>query len=361
MRKTKLRIFVIAASIVLVSACKKSNDTPNPMANYNSGQGIFITHEGDYGQGNSSISFINPSNNTLINNVFTLVNNRPLGDVTQSMTIYNGIGYIVVNNSQKVEVVNIADFRSTATVTTSNGITLKSPRYFLVIDSTKAYISDWVDNNIKVINLSSLGFTKTITTGGGPEQMAMVNGSVYVANNGGLNTNSDSTVTVIDPTTDQVVTSIKVGYAPTAIKVDANNMLWVMCSNYYDYTTNGYAGPGHLVKINPSTNTVVATYAVVGNPERLAINKVGNVLYYEGAGVYKFNITDTAATQTPLAAAPGVSGFYGVGVDPNNGNIYGAYAPTFTSAGQVYEYNSSGGSLANYTVGIGPAGFVFNY
>jgi len=350
----------MAASIVLASACKKSSDTPNAMANYNGGTGIFVNNEGEFMDGNSSISFINHSNNTVTTDVFSLVNGRPLGDVAQSMTIFNGIGYIVVNNSQKVEVVTISDFKSVATITASNSISLKAPRYLLVVDSTKAYISDWNDNNIKVLNLSTLEFTKTITTGTGPELMTIINGNVYVANCGG--DYSDSTLTVINPSTDQVITTFKVGPNPTSVQVDANNMLWVMCVNYY--ATNGYVGPSYLVKVNPATNTVVNSYAVPGNPERLAINKQGNKLYYEGTGkgIFKFNITDTAATQTPFITAPNPAYIvYGVSVDPNNGNIYGAILPSYTTKGIVYRYDSSGNQLNNYEVGFYPDRCLFNY
>ena len=358
----RLKLLIVITGVVTIVACKKSSDSPNPMANYDSGKGIFVNDEGDYGKGNSGISFINNSNNTVITDVFSTANGRPLGDVAQSMTIYNDRGYIVVNNSQKIEVVTISDFKSVSTITASNNISLKAPRYMLVVDSTKAYISDWTDNNIKVLNLSSLSFEKTISTATGPEQMAVVNGSVYVANTGGYG--YDSTITVINASSDQVITQIQVSYVPTSIQVDANNMLWVMCSNYYNTTTSSYNGPGHLVKINPSTNKVVATYAVTGNPERLAVNKEGNKLYYEGTGngIYKFNITDTVASPNPfIPVTNSAYTVYGVTVDPHNDNIYGAILPSYTAAGVMYAYDSTGKQLNTYNVGFFPDRCLFNY
>ena len=71
------------------------------------------------------------------NDVFSTVNNVPLGDVGQSMTTHMGMGYIAVNNSGKVEVINLANMSSEGTITG-----LGSPRYVLVINHTTAYVSD---------------------------------------------------------------------------------------------------------------------------------------------------------------------------------------------------------------------------
>lgn len=351
MKKIKLKMFVIAISIFLVAACKKSSDTPNAMANYNGGVGIFVNNEGDAGHGNGSISFINNVNNTVITDVFSAANGRPLGDEAQSMTIYNGKGYIVLNGSQSIQIVNITNFKSDTTITSSNNISLKSPRYMLVVNDTTAYISDWNDNNIKVLNLSSLIFKTTIPTGVGPEQMVIANGNVYVSNSGGDGT--DSTITVIN--NNQVIATIHVSQNPYAMAVDSKNMLWVMCTNY--------AGGGVLVKIDPSTNKVVKPYPVPGNPGRLAINKEGNSFFYEGTnGIYKFSITDTAASQTPLIPLSNSTNIiYGVTVDPHNDNIYGAVIPGYSSDGTMYEYDSTGKQLNTYGVGICSDKCLFNY
>ena len=64
--------------------------------------GLFITNEGNFQYGNSTLSYYNPENKVVENEVFYRANGMRLGDVAQSMTIHNGKGWIVVNNSHVV-------------------------------------------------------------------------------------------------------------------------------------------------------------------------------------------------------------------------------------------------------------------
>ena len=71
--------------------------------------GTFVLHEGNFQGGNASLSFLNNFTGIMSNGVFTAVNSIPLGDVGQSMTIWDDKGYIVVNNSGKIEVVDLIE------------------------------------------------------------------------------------------------------------------------------------------------------------------------------------------------------------------------------------------------------------
>jgi hypothetical protein len=356
MKKYTIRLLPLLVLIISLNACKKDKENPVPVINYHGDAGAFVVHEGAYAAGNASISFINRSNGALQNNLYSLENNNvPLGDVAQSMTIFNGKGYIVVNNSQKVEVVTFSDFKNAGTI---KG--LASPRYMLGIDSSKAYISDWNDNNLKIVNLNTLAISGNIATGTGPEQMVKVNGFVYVANNGGYGL--DSTVTVISIATNLPVDTIKVGDKPTALKVDKNNNIWVLCSGDYgaSFTTTTDDTPARLVKISPSSNSVVSSFTIGAqgdHPGRLAINSTNDVLYYENTGIFKFAITDVALPSLPLIAK--TNGFYGLDVDPLTDIIYAADAKDFQQKGQVYRYNSSGVAIDNFQVGVAPSSFSF--
>ncbi|HXA01344.1 MAG TPA: DUF5074 domain-containing protein [Cytophagaceae bacterium] len=359
MKQIRFSTLITAAIILVASAChKKPADQPvpvDPLANYNNGTGVFIVHEGQFGHNNSSVSFFNKNNNTVINNLYGISNNNILlGDVAQSMTIYNSKAYIVVNNTPKVEIAGLSDFKHQSTLTG-----LSSPRYLYVVDSSKAYISDWISNNIKILALSSNTLTgTTIPTGEGPEQMIKVGNNVYVANSGGFA--KDSTVFVINATTNAVIDTIFTGINPTCLKVDKNNMLWILCSgNYPDPSKSIIETRAKLVMVNPSTNTVV-TSIVIGNlgdhPYRMAINKTNDILYFENTGIYKFAITDVTAPNVPFIT----KSFYGIGVDYNTDIIYGADAKDFTLKGEIYRYNNSGVMIDSYSVGVVPSGFVFH-
>jgi len=348
MKTSKLSLTALSVIIFFIISCgKKHTDTITPVT----GNGVFITHEGEFTKANSSISYYNRTTGVVTNNIFTTVNGRPLGDVTQSMTIYNSNGYIVVNNSQKIEVVEMNDFKSIGTITG-----FASPRYMLTLGSNKAYISDWNDNNIKIVNLSGLSInSKTIPTGNSPEQLVQVNNVVYVANSG------DSTITVINPSADTVITTIKTPDAPTAIRVDNNNMIWVLCSGSYgtDYNSTADDTPANLIKIDPATNSIKLTIQIGvqgDHPDRLAISQNKDALFYDNNGIFTMSITATSGPSSALITKD----FYGLDVDPTTNIIYAADAGDFVNNGYVFRYKSTGQLIDSFQVGIVPAGFAFN-
>ena len=179
----------------IMTSCEEEDKNTDPPANYNS-EGVYIINEGGFMAGNASVSYLNLENMAMTGDIFQSVNGFPLGDVAQSMTINNGKGYIIVNNSQKVEVVNLTDFTLQATVSGFSG-----PRYMAVWNN-KGYVTDWFSDEVKVVDLGSNTIIKSIPAGTGPEHLCIASNKVYVANIGGFT--SDSTVTVINANTDSV-------------------------------------------------------------------------------------------------------------------------------------------------------------
>lgn len=357
-----LKIYVvILASVWLATSCEKEkHDDPAPLVTLpDSVKGAFVINEGAFGQSNGDISFIADDGSYKITNLFFTVNNRPLGDVVQSMNIINGKGYIVANNSQKIEVVRMRDFVSTGVI---NGFT--SPRFMMSINSTTAYVSDWSDNNVKIVNLNTLSITGSIPTGNGPEQMLRVGNKVYVANVGGFG--NDSTVTIINSTLNTVTETLQVGINPNSILQDATGMLWVLCGGTLgpDFTPNTTDDiGGMLMEINPANDSILKTfYFAQGiHPLKLTTNAAKTKLYFlNGESGYTGNVM---VMQTNAALLPSIAivnrEFYGLGVNPANENIYGGIG-SFSTNSWMLRYNSTGTLLDSSGVGIGPNGFVFN-
>ena len=86
--------------------------------------GLFITNEGNFQYGNATLSFYDPATRQVENEVFRRANGFRLGDVAQSMTLRNGIGWIVVNNSHVIFAIDTGTFREVGRITN-----LTSPRY----------------------------------------------------------------------------------------------------------------------------------------------------------------------------------------------------------------------------------------
>ncbi len=346
--KTTLR-FLAFAAVLIFASCSKEDENAGKGA---FSIGIFIVNEGPFQTGTGTITYFNPDSNIVKQDVFEMVNNRPLGNIAQSMIIYDGKGYIVVNNAAKVEVVDLATFKSEATITN-----LFNPSQFLVIDKSKAYVSDWI-GHVAIVDLASNTISRTIPAGNGPDVMIKAGNYVYVANSGGLGV--DNSVTVIDFISDKVVKTIKVGDVPTGMAVDGNGRVWVMCKGI---GFNGWPQPGDtpgkLVNIDPVSLTVGFEYnfASTGDhPEKLVINKQKSIVYFLfNNGIYQLNIVLSNQVPEKLVSR----NFYALGYENKTGYLYAADAKNYVSNGIVLRLKADGSVVDSIQSGIIPRGFAF--
>ena len=334
--------------VLLLIAVQACSDDPTPSLPTGSA-GYFVLNEGAFGNSNTSISFYDRANNTMTNDVFAKKNGRALGDQAQSVTVFEGKAYIAVQNSGKVEVINADDFSLIKTI--SEGI--ESPRYFIGINSSKGYVSDWgadgTTGTVKVIDLNTNTVTKSISTGQGSNRIVLKDGLVYVANDGGYGT--DNKITVIDTSTDAVSTSITVGANPNSLLFDGAGNLWVISIGDYMEI------PASISRVG--TDNKVTTFPLADitySYPSLAINNAGDKIYYNyNGGVYAIASNATSLPTTPLINKD----FYGLAVDPITDEIIGADAIDFSSNGKIYVYSAAGTELKSFEVGIAPNGVGF--
>jgi hypothetical protein len=115
MKNIHIFFTLLLCSSIVFSACEDEDPTPVPLPdNLN---GVFVVNEGAFLQGNGSITFISSDSASITPDIYSTVNNVPLGDVVQSMQLFRSKGYIAVNNSQKLVVVNMVDFKRQAVIT----------------------------------------------------------------------------------------------------------------------------------------------------------------------------------------------------------------------------------------------------
>ena len=320
--------------------------------------GILVLNEGGYGSANASISFYNPSADSVSNGIFTKSTGLPLGDVGQSLAVIDNHVFIVLNGSNKVEVVNKEDFSSVATIEDITG-----PRYMVKVAKNKAYLSAWGDNAVFVINTNDFEVTDTIKVGAGPEQIAVSGDYAYIGHSGGYG--FESFIAVIKISTNEVVKEIATGDNPASLVVDNSGDLWTLCRgkivyNYTDWSITEQSA-SKLMKINTSSNTISKEIQIseTAHPNFIQISPDGSTLYYGGG--YGFNgIFAVSSDANTVQTEPLINkSFYGFSVNPANGDIYGCEAPSFSAPGTVYRYNSAGTELASQTVGIGPNSVYF--
>jgi len=302
--------------------------------------GVLVVHEGGFEKGNASISFLLKDVSVAANGVFSTVNTVPLGDVAQSMTIIGNRGYIAVNNSAKVEVVNMDDFRSVGTITG-----LSSPRFIVRVSDEKAYVSDLFSGSITVFNPQTLNTTGAISVIGQVEEMVSTASGIIAAGSGA------NQVYRIDTSTNQLSDSVAVGIGPSQLAVDANGKVWVL-------TNGGWGAEApKLVRINPADMSVELSldFTLTDFPSSLKTNAAKTSLYWANGGVFQMDITATSIPTTAFIS----TAVYKINANPQDDIIYVSDAGDFNSNGKVYSYNPDGTAVDTFNVGVIPAELVF--
>jgi YVTN family beta-propeller protein len=355
--KVNVPRILLASLLIVFQAC---DHDPSPQVPAGSA-GYFVVNEGGFGNSNTSISFYDRAANTMTNDVFAKKNGRALGDQTESITVFEGKAYVVVQHSAKIEVINADDYSSLNTISDN----IESPRYLLPISSTKAYVSDWGDGfsgSVKVIDLGNMTVTKSITTGKGPNEMVLKDGKVYVANSGGFD--NDNTISVIDISSDAVTSTINVGDNPNSLRFDKDGNLWVLGAGKFAYNEDysvdvANSTKSTISKVVNGTETTRLSIDDIAYPgaAHLNINKGGDKLFYIFDGAV-YSLANNAST-APATSLIGDKYYYGLAVDPITDEIIACEAPDFSSPGAVYTYSPAGALVRSFQVGIAPNGVGF--
>ena len=336
--------FGVFCLTLLITSCDKEESSGEYA------DGVFITNEGGYGNNNGSVSFYSYSADSVYNNIFYTVNNRTLGDVVQSVTVHNNKAYVVVNNSNKVEIADKNTFQEVGTISE-----VSLPRY-LIAQGNTGYLSCWGDNSVKVIDLETNTVTQSVTVASGPEKMCIADNKLYVVNTGGYSV--DSVVSVIDLASLEVVENITVKYAPQDIVVDKDNKIWVLCFGkvvYDPYPTIIEEYPSKIYEIDPETDAVVLEGELFQDqhPTQLEVSNNGTLYLgggYTFAGIYRLEIEGGSGTLTSIIT----DYVYGLNIDPGTNILYTLQAPTYTDPGILKRFELDGTLLGTYECGIGP-------
>ena len=330
----------IFASALLLASCSNDDaiEKDVPLGAYDNG--ILVLNEGNFGTPNASVSYIS-NDFSVVNDLFVIENsNKKMGDVGQSISFSDDKAYIVLNNSNVVEVVNRYTFKSVGTISGN----LKLPRYSVVLNG-KLYVTN--NKTLSVFDAKTFAFIETILINKVTEKIVAANGKLYVTN-GAYGTGSS--VTVINPSSNNAMSTISVENGVNSIE-EKNGSVYVLCGN---------ADKTKLFKINTTTDTATSIESTTLK-KALNMDIDGDKIYYtKGTGVYAMALNATTFSETPLfsVADNNFSTFYGFNVI--DGKIYSADANGFTADGVVKIFTTTGTELKTITVGRGPNSFYAN-
>jgi len=341
------KFFALSALFALgFTACNKDDDAgEDPIPETGFQNTVLVFNEGSFQAGNGSLTHYDYESGESSQAVYSSANGMPLGDIVYSGTYTNDALYIVVNNSGKVEKLNPETFESIAKV---EGLT--SPRFFLPVSESKAYVSDLFGGMVSIINPTDMSLTGSIAIPGWTEQMLLVDNTLWITNPGG------NQLYGIDINTDAITDSITIEKDATSLVQDANGNVWVLCIPDWK-TPRDHEAALFKLDLNTNTASMRMDFSASNSPSSLCINQEGNNLYWLDNGVYEMSTSASTLPNVSFIAAYGIP--YGLAINPSNNQIYVTDGGDFSSNSEVHRFSENGNLLHTFDAGIAPGNIIF--
>lgn len=334
-----LKSFLFAV-IIIISGCNRDEIiTPVPVVN--TSKGAYVLSEGGFSPGTSRLSFYNLTKDSFYVSIF---NPGSLG-LSPDGIILNDNNLYITEQGNFGSAGKIYKTDTNGTVITSSDIGINP--YSLAISNGKIYITNGPANNVSVIDKNTFALITTIGTGVYPQEILSIGNKVFVCNTSEFSGPTDSTVTVIDALTDQVVSTIIVRKSPSALAVTTDGKLLVGCPGNTAGAAIFKIDPNNFNKLDSFTNLSYGFCKDISVMSSDKICYIGGDIYAEG-GIVTYNMNSRISAITIGQPATGLN--YSLAYDSEAGNIYVGYVPGFTVSGKLIIYSTSGVQKKEYTI-----------
>lgn len=337
--------------------------------------GLYVLCEGNMGSNKCTLDFLDFQTSTYHRNIYAERNPEvvmELGDVGNDIQIYGSRMWMVINCSNKVEVVDAYTTKRIGQVNIDNC------RY-VAFDHGYAYVSSYVGRSISKYNvLGSVYKVDTLTleivdkvdVGYQPEELAVVGNKLYVANSGGyrgsVTGEYDNRVSVIDLSTFTVCETIDVAPNLLRLRRDRYDQLWLTSRGIHQ---EGIPSRCYVLAKQEGRMKVVKE-----------IDQPVSDLYFRGDSVYFYgssldsNGNPTGHTYGILhmktyelmsdhfiqdGRAADIKTPYGLVVAPLSGDIYVMDATNYVSSGKLFRFDKHGNYQNDVWTGDIPGHAVF--
>jgi len=367
MKLKKYLFLLLAATLPLMYSCEGGDNdiTQNPITDPDSGyslqggiKGLYVLNQGTWGTQNSSLDTYNYSTNQYsigkINNV---------GATGNDMMIYGSKLYIAVNMSNQVKIydAHTLSFQKEIAIPECRSLTYNDGKVYVTsysgaidISTRKGYVAR-IDTATYATDSCSVGYQ--------PEQMAVYNNKLYVANSGGYRSKLgyDNTVSIIDLSTFKLEKNIKVGINPNKMLISNEGEIFI--ASLGNYTS---AHPSKIFVLNPTTENVDSISANCG-----CMSRCGDSIYvcsndydyttWVSSPSYHIINTKTHTVVANKIITDGTTLTYPSMIKVNSithdiiiGDAYGN-----VNSGEIYCFSKAGVLKWKYATGVSPIAMLF--
>lgn len=361
--------------LLIISACRKdpqplpseiSRVEPEPTSAI---KGFYLVNEGNMNMNKASLDYMDLVNGIYTRNLYNQVNpevTKGLGDVGNDIGRYGNKLYVVVNVSNKVEVLNVKTGKKIGQINITNC------RY-ITFSNGKAYVSAYLgkvgdpkapNGIVAEIDTAALIINRTVEVGRQPEEMAIIGTKLYVANSGGYSPpDYEHTVSVIDLPSLKEIKRIEVAINLHRIKADRYGDLYVTSRGDY------YTIPSKLFVIDTQTDQIKKVFNIAaGNlviDDDYAYIYSTEWNYIEGKNKISYNMINvkdetimerkfiTDGTEKDIKIP------YGIAVNPTSKDVYVTDAKDYVTPGKLHCYSPEGRLKWSVTTGDIPAHIAF--
>lgn len=354
------KVFLLGLSLTLfLASCTKSDDPfVEKVVTPTYGNGILILNEGGFQKNNASLNFVGYDLSTSYDDIAKPTGSQTLGDVAQSMAFNATKAFVVMNNSNKIEIFDRYTLKYEATIDKN----LSQPRY-IALTNDEIYVTNWGTKSVNVFKQSDYSFVKAIPLNYQPENLVVSNNKVYVQEVAEWNaTKSANKISIIDPKTKSVSKVITV----KGKEEDKSDLQGIVAHGDFVYAISSNSYRTDFFKINNITDTQILTFPSGANNSAKNLRAENATLYYTSNNkVFSWDINDINAKEKPLLTltAPEsqdlYSAFYGFNVI--NNKIYVANAGNYTGPSVIKVYDLHGKVLSSFKGGLLTNGFYNNF
>ena len=283
-----------------------------------------------------------------------------LGQTPNDIQIDGQLAYVVNTNDNHIQIIDLKSEANVGQISTgANSL----PEKIALLSDQYAYVTLNGSDGVAFIDLKAQTVLQTIKVGSKPWGVTILDRKVYVTNSaavwdGNQMSYDQSSVSIIDTQSNQVIQTIEVPINATGITTNGIDKVLVVSTGDYAQAL------GYLTIINHVDNAIEKKISLKTTPGAIAVNRSQRKAYIlstTGWTITGAMVVDLAKRRVVIKAneaLPAFSGGFGMVFDHQSQHFFVA-VPDWSGGGQdqLRKISSYGQEITSYAVGKG-ASFV---